>query len=293
MPVHAQLLQFLLSGLTIGSIIALMAVGFVTIHNVTGVLNFAQGEFAMVGAMVAITLYRAGLAVPESVLLAIMAAMLLGAIVERLAIAPARSSSPVILIIITLGVSGVLRGLALLIWGADPIPFPPFTPGPPLEILGAYLQRQSLWVIGLTLGLMAILYLFFQKTIAGAALRACVINPTAARLMGISPARMALLTFALSAGLGAAGGIVITPITGATYNMGIMLGLKSFVAAVLGGMHSIPGAVMGGFLVGLLEAFSAGLISSGYKDAITFLLLLVILLRRPAILGGMALGRRV
>lgn len=286
MPLHSQLLQFLYSGLTTGSIIALMAVGFVTIYNVTGILNFAQGEFAMLGAMLAVTFTHTGWPLPAAAVMAVVVAMAAGGAVQLVALAPARSASPVTLIIITLGVSIVLRGLALLIWGADPIALPAFTPGPPVELGGAVLQRQSLWIMALTVILMALLYLFFQRTVTGTALRACVVNPLAARLMGIRPARVATLTFMLSAGLGAAGGVAVAPITGATYGMGVMLGLKSFVAAVLGGMTSIPGAVLGGFLVGLLESFAAGLISSGYKDAITFLLLLAMLVARPTAAGA-------
>lgn len=293
MPLHAQLLQFLFSGLTSGSIIALIAVGFVTVYNVTGVLNFSQGEFAMLGALLSVTLYRAGLPVPLAMLLATLAVMVLGGVFERVAIRPVRQGSVVTLIIITIGVSIILRGAALLLWGADPLTLPAFTAGPALAVGGASLVRQSLWVLGATLLVMGLLYLFMNRTVMGTALRACVINPTAARLVGIAPQKMAAYTFAITAGLGAVGGIVVTPITGATYSMGLMLGLKAFVAAVLGGLTSAPAAVAGGLLVGVLEAMAAGLISSGYKDAITFMLLLLILLARPQGIGGALSGRRV
>lgn len=293
MPLHSQLLQFLFGGLTAGSIFALVAVGFVTTFNVTGVLNFSQGEFAMLGAMFAITFHKAGLPVWLALILAVLICVVAGGLFERLAIRPARNASVVTLIIITIGVSIVLRGAALLIWGADPLSLPAFTAGPALAVLGASMVRQSLWVMGIALVLMVVLYLFFTYTVTGVALRACVVNRTAARLMGIRPERMSLLTFAISAGLGAVGGIAITPITGATYSMGLMLGLKAFVAAVLGGMTNIPATVAGGLLVGLLESFSAGLISSGYKDAITFALLLLILVARPGGLFGTLKSSRV
>lgn len=293
MALHSQLLQFLFSGLTSGSIIALVAVGFVTIFNVTGVLNFAQGEFAMVGAMLAVSLTRAGLPLPVAGLGAVLGTMAVGAVMERAAIHPARRHAPVTRIIITIGVAISVRGAALLIWGADPLALPPFSAGPPLFLLGASLVRQSLWVMGLALALMAFLYLFFARTMVGIALRACTINRLAARIMGIRPERMSLLTFALSAGLGAVAGVAITPITGAVYDMGLMLGLKAFVAAVLGGIHNVPAVIAGSLLVGVLEAMAAGLISSGYKDAITFLLLLVILVVRPSGLWGAVQGKRV
>lgn len=280
METHSFLLQLFFSGITAGSIYALVAVGFVTIYNVTGVLNFAQGEFAMIGAMITVTLVRAGMHVGVAAPLAVLLAIVIGAGYERLAIHPARHSHIVTLIIITIAVSIALRGAALLVWGADPLTLKAFTAGPPLRIWGASLVRQSLWVMGITAVLMYALYLFFTRTVVGTALRACVINRLAARLMGIVPERMSLLTFAIASGLGAIAGITMTPITGATYDMGILLGLKSFVAAVIGNLSSVPAAAAGALLIGVLEAFTAGLISSGYRDAITFVLLLVILIAR-------------
>lgn len=293
MALHAQLLQFLFSGLTAGSIYALVAVGFVTLFNVTGILNFAQGEFSTIGALTAISLVGAGLALPVAALFAILITMGVGMLCDRLAIYPLRRSPVVTQKIVTIGLSMILRGMCLLVWGADPLPLPPFTAGPPVPVLGASLLRQSLWVMALTLVLMVLAYLFFHHTVLGTALRACVVNRLAARLVGVSPERMSLITFALAACLGAAGGIVIAPITGATYDMGLMLGLKAFVAAVLGGLTNVPAAVLGGLLIGVLEAMTAGLVSSAYKDAITFALLLVILVVRPSGLLGAPEGKRV
>jgi branched-chain amino acid transport system permease protein len=165
-----------------------------------------------------------------------------------------------------------MRGLALLMWGTDPFRLPVFSQGPPLRIAGAILTRQSVWVMAVTAVLLLLLYVFFNYTLTGKALRACSVNPGAARLMGINTRRMALLAFGLSAAVTATAGIVIVPSTFMTYDRGLTLSLKGFVAATVGGMSS-P-----------VEAFSAGLLSSGYKDAISFIVLFVVLAAR---LGGL------
>jgi branched-chain amino acid transport system permease protein len=179
------------------------------------------------------------------------------------------------------------RGIALMLWGADPYAIPEFTPGPPVLLLGGVLVRQAMWAIGLSAAVVASLFVFFAHTVPGAALRACADNAFASRLVGISPRRMSLLVFTLSAGLAAAAGVVITPITGATYDMGLSLGLKGFVAAVIGGLTSAPAAVAGAYLVGILEALTTGYLIPGYSTAITFLVLLVVLLlQREGLLQG-------
>jgi branched-chain amino acid transport system permease protein len=184
-------------------------------------------------------------------------------------------------IIITIGVSILLRGIALTIWSSQSYALPPFTRGEPLTVLGAAFARQDVWVLGVAAAAMLALYVLFERTFFGAALRASVMSRDASRLMGISPAVMSLVAYTLSAALGALAGIVITPIALATYDMGIMLGLKGFVAAVLGGLVSAPGAVAGALLLGVIESFAAGLLSSGYSDSIAFALLLGVLVVRP------------
>lgn len=295
MSLQDQLLQFLLSGITVGSIYALIALGFVTIYNVTGIINFAQGEFAVYGAFLAITVFNEsrlfsgnvhlnlGWPLPLAALVGIVITTLLGVLLYRLGIQTARNASVLSMIIITIGAAFVMRGLALLIWGTDPFRLPVFTQGPPIRIAGAILTRQSVWVVLVTAVLLVILYLFFNYTLTGKALRACAVNPGAARLMGINTRRMALLSFGLSAATTAIAGIVIVPSTFMTYDRGLTLSLKGFVAAIVGGMSSPVGAVVGGLLLGILEAFGAGLISSGYRDAISFIVLFVVLALR---LGG-------
>jgi branched-chain amino acid transport system permease protein len=275
------ILQFALSGIAIGGIYAFIAVGFVTIHAVTGFINFAQGELAMVAALVAASAVGAGAPLVVGLLAGIAAAGLVGVALERLAVHPARRASPLVVLVMTVAASACIRGLALLAWGSVPYSLPPFTAGPPIQVASAVIGRQDLWVVGLTAAAMVLLYLFFERTTAGAAMRACAANRIACRLVGVRPETMSLLAFAVSALLAGLAGVAVTPITLASYEMGLMLGLKGFVAAILGGLRSTPGAVVGGMLLGILESLGAGLISSGYKDAIAFSLLLVVLVLRP------------
>lgn len=296
MSLQGELMQFLLSGLVVGSIYALIALGFVTIYNVTGIINFAQGEFAVYGAFIAITLFQRvnllsgnvqldlGMSLPLAALLAIVVTTLLGLLLYRLGIQPTRNASILSMIIVTVGAAFVFRGLALLTWGTDPYRLPAFTAGPPYQIFGAVLTRQGVWVIGVTAVLLVLLYAFFNYTVTGKALRACAVNPGAARLMGIPIKRMALLAFGLSAAVTAVAGIVITPTTFMVYDRGLILSLKGFVAAIMGGMSNPAGAVAGGILLGILEAFGAGLLSAGYRDAISFVVLFIVLAVR---LGGL------
>lgn len=300
MTVFEQLAQLITSGITQGSIYALIALGFVTIYAVTGIINFSQGEFAVIGAFIAITasqqtsLFRGqatvGLEWPllVAIVAGVIGAVLVGVLLYRLGIQPARHASPLSQIVVTIGASIALRGLTLLAWGTDPYRLPPFTPGKPLRLLGAAITLQSLWVIGLTVVAVVGLYLFFQYTLIGKALRASASNPAAARLMGIDTRRMGLIAFALSAALGALGGIVIAPLTFMTYDRGLMLALKGFVAMIVGGLTNPFGAVVGGLVLGVVESLAAGLLASGYKDAFTFAVLFVVLLVR---LGGL-FGRR-
>lgn len=287
MDFQDQLLQYVVSGLTTGAIYALLALGFVAIYNVTGIINFAQGESAMLGALMMVSLRsKLDLPLPLAFALTVVIVAALGAATHWLTIRPARNASRVTLIIITIGASVAIRGAALVLWGTDSYPLAAFTRGQPVQLWSVVVQRQSLWVLGTTIVSVAGLHLFFQHTMLGKAVRACAVNRLAARLMGVYHDRMGMLSFALGAALGAVGGAVIAPITYATYDMGAMLGLKGFVAAIMGGLTSSPGAVAGGFLLGVLESTGAGLISSGAKNAIAFAILLAILFFRPRGLSG-------
>ena len=279
----------LASGLATGAIYAMFGVGFVLIYNVTGIINFAQGEFVMLGALFATTMVIAGIPIIAVFPLAVGFALAVGALVERLTIAPARSRPVLTLIIITIGVSIALRGLALLIWGVNPRRYEPFTSGPPVDILGFTFARQSLWIIAFALIIAALLWVFFERTLVGKAMRACAMNPAAARLQGISPSRMSLYAFALAAAIAGAAGYVFVPITNAQYDMGLFLAINGFTAAVIGGLVSPLGAVLGGFLLGALEALATGFVSSSYEAIIAFVFLFVVLVVRPQgllVIGG-------
>ncbi|MGQ9524843.1 MAG: branched-chain amino acid ABC transporter permease [Armatimonadota bacterium] len=283
----AQLLQFLLSGVTVGSIYALIAIGFTIIYNCTQVVNFAQGEFVMLGAMIAAALVSAGAPLWAACVAAVALASAVGLLVSASLIRPLRSGSTVTLVIITVGASILLRGSAALLWGKDARPVPAFSAGEGVRIAGASLPTQAFWVFLTTGCLVLLLWLFYRYTMLGRAMRACASCKPGARIVGINPSRMTLLAFTLGSAIGAVAGVVMAPITFAQHDMGTMLGLKGFCAAVLGGMGSFGGCVVAGVCLGVLEAMGAGLVSSAYKDAIAFVILLTMLLARPqGFLGG-------
>ena len=288
----AQFLQFLLAGLTIGAIYALVALGFSIIYNASQVINFAQGEFVMIGGMATVWLANAGWPLPAAIAAAVLLAALLGLALEKFAVEPARGASVVTLIIITIGASILLRGLATLVWDKKIHPLKPFSGDTPIAIGGATLLPQSLWVLGATLAVVALLWWFFGRTLLGKALLATSHNRLAAQLCGINVRHVLLVSFGLSAALGAVAGVLIAPITFTAWDAGVMLGLKGFAAAILGGMGSGPGAVAGGVMLGLLESLGAGYVSSAYKDAIAFVVMLSVLVFMPrGLLGGRATER--
>lgn len=289
----AQLLQFLFSGLTVGATYALAALGFTLIYNASNVINFAQGEFIMLGGMLAVFFTQAGLPLPAALLLAILVPAVVGVVIEKLAIEPVKGAETVTLIIITIGASLVIRGLVQVFLGKNTHSLPAFSGDTPIEILGATLMPQSLWVMGVTAVVVVVLWYFFNRTLTGKAMLATSYNRLAAELVGINTNGVLFMSFAMSAALGALGGILITPITLTSYDVGIMLGLKGFVAAVLGGLGNGLGAVVGGLLVGILESMGAGYLSSAYKDAIPFVLILFILFFMPRGLFGAKVTDRV
>ncbi len=288
----AQFLQFLFSGVTVGATYALAALGFTLIYNASNVINFAQGEFIMLGGMLAVVFTQAGLPLPVALMLAIVVPAIVGVLIEKLAIEPVKGAETVTLIIITIGASLVIRGLVAVFLGKNTHSLPPFSGDAPIEILGATLLPQSLWVLGVTALVVVVLWYYFNRTLQGKAMLATSYNRLAAELVGINTSWVLFMSFAMSAALGALGGILLTPITLTSYDVGIMLGLKGFVAAVLGGLGNGLGAVIGGLLVGILEAMGAGYISSAYKDAIPFVLILFILFFMPrGLFGGKSTDR--
>jgi len=276
-------LQFLFSGLTVGAVYALVGIGFNIIYNATSIINLAQGEFVVIGGLM-MWFFTESLKLPFllSAVLTILSAGLIGLLMERLTINPLKSTDLLLMIMITIAVSIVLRGVLMFNFGKDPYVYPPFTEGEPLSIYGAIIQQQTLWVIGITGLCIILLFLFFNKTIVGKAMLACAVNPTAAKLVGINVSRMVMLSFILSAIVGAIGGMAITPISLMEYDKGPMLAVKGFCAAIMGGLGSNRGAVIGGFIIGILESMTAGYIHSGLKDAVALVILLLILFFKPA-----------
>ena len=282
MTLTSQIIQYLLSGLVMGSSYALIALGFTIIYNGTNVINLAQGEFVMAGSLLMVTFtQKLGLNLAEAFALSVAAVGLLALVFERLAIHPLRNAEPITLVIVTIGASILMRGIAMFAWGKNAYPLAPFSGDKPISFLGATILPQSFWVFGITIVVVVALQLFYKFTLTGKAMLACAVNRTAARLMGINVESMVMLSFVLSGMLGAVAGIIIAPITLTRYDVGVMLGLKGFCACILGGLGSSTGAIVGGIVLGVLESVGAGLISSNYKDAIAFLILLLMLFVRP------------
>ncbi len=289
----AQFLQLLFSGITIGTTYALAALGFTMIYNASTVINFAQGEFIMLGGMLAALFLHSGFPMPVAFLLAILIPAVVGVLMEKTVIEPVKKADTVNIIIVTIGVSLIIRGVVQVMFGKDAFMVPSFSGDTPVAIGGAMVMPQSFWVIGVTGLVVAALWYFFTRTLTGKAMLATSFNRTAAELVGINTSWVLWMSFAMSAAVGALGGVLVAPITMTSYDVGIMLGLKGFVAAVAGGLGSGVGALAGGLLVGILEAMSAGYISSAYKDAVPFILILFILFFMPRGLFGSKQTERV
>lgn len=289
----AEFLQFFFSGLTVGAVYALVALGFTLIYNASEVINFAQGEFVMLGGMVTVFLALAGVPLPVAALAAVIVSVAVGVALHRLAIEPARDAGVVNLIIITIGASIFLRGAAQVVFDKRFHSLPHLFGLEPIRIGGAAILPQSLVVLAGAAMIVLLLWLFMDRTLTGKAVIATAANRLAARLVGINTSRIVGLSFAVSAAIGALAGILVTPLTLTSYDVGTLLALKGFAAAMLGGIGSALGAVLGGLIVGMLEAFSAGYISSSYKDAVAFLVILGVLFAMPQGLLGRKKFERV
>jgi len=289
----AEFLQFLFSGLTVGAVYALIALGFTIIYNASDVVNFAQGEFVMLGGMGTVFLQAAGAPLPLAIAGAIAVTCVIGVLLNKLAVEPARGASVVALIIITIGASIFLRGVAQIVFDKQIHRFDAFSGDAPIEILGATLLPQSLWVMGGAAAIFVGLWLFFTRSLIGKGVLATANNRLAAKLVGIDTGFVMTLSFALSAAVGAVAGVLVTPITLTSYDVGIMLALKGFASAMVGGMGSPVGALVGGLSVGLIEAFTAGYLSSDYKDAAAFVVILAVLFVMPRGLFGAKTLERV
>lgn len=289
----AELLQFVFSGLTVGAIYALVALGFTLIYKASDIINFAQGEFVMLGGMITVFMADAGVALPLAASVAVIATTAIGLALHRFAIEPARGATPVVLIMITIGASIFLRGAAQIVFDRRFHSLPPLFGADPIQFGGAAILPQSLVVLASAAVIVLALWLFIERTIFGKAVIATAANRLAARLIGIDTRRIVAFSFAVSAAIGAIAGVLITPIALTSYDAGTLLALKGFAAAMLGGIGSAPGAVVGGILIGMFEALAAGYLSSNYKDAVAFLIILVVLVAVPQGLFGRAKIERV
>ena len=289
----AELLQFVFSGLTVGAIYALVALGFTLIYKASDIINFAQGEFVMLGGMTTVFVAHAGVPLPLAALIAIIATTAIGLALHRFAIEPARGATPVALIMITIGASIFLRGTAQVVFDRRFHSLPPLLGADPIQFGGATVLPQSLVVLASATVIVILLWLFIERTLLGKAVIATAANRLAARLIGVDTRRIVAFSFAVSAAIGAIAGVLITPIALTSYDAGTLLALKGFAAAMLGGIGSAPGAVVGGLLIGMFEALAAGYLSSNYKDAVAFLIILVVLVAIPQGLFGRAKIERV
>ncbi len=275
-----DLLQLLFAGLSQGAVYALIAIGFVAIFTVSGVINLAQGEFAALAGLVAISARASGLPLVVAAVLAVVTVAVVAVVMERLTIAPVKRMTTLVSLILTLGVSTALKALMLLVYGPNAEGLESITPGS-FTVAGVSVRYQDLWILAVAAVVSLAVYWFYDRTLTGKALRACAEQPVAARLVGISLGRASLLSFVIAGSVGAVAGVLASPVYFTSWESGLILGLKGFVAATLGGLVSVRGAVLGGLVLGVLETLTAGYISTGLRDAVAFLLLIVVLVVRP------------
>lgn len=292
MPDAVQLIQSLVSGVGVGLIYGLVGIGFCVIYNASGIVNFAQGVFVMLGGMVAhVLLTRFGLPIIAAALLAIPLVALSGIAIETLVVRPMwnRGATMFAIILATLAAQIMIERITILTAGDQPRTFAEFTAGGPLKIGPIAISYQLFWILGCGALMVALLWLFFAKTRTGRALRACSQNREAAALIGIPVGRMLMVSFALSAALGAAAGILVTPTQYTAFNVGVPFGIYGFIAAIIGGFGSASGALAGGVLLGALQALAIVVFGAGYKNVAALSILLVVLLLFPnGVFGGSA-----
>jgi len=283
-----------LNGLAMGAIYALVALGIVVIANAVNVVNFAQGENVMLGAYVAATLtLTLHLPLLSSYLIAIIILGLYGYVFQRVAYFPLRKKPFITVVVSTIGVSLFLKNIARIIWGPQPIYFSGLFGEHTIQVANIFVDPQNLLIIGVTTCLVIFQYYFFAKTPLGRQMQATAQDQEAASLMGIKVSRMIALTFIYSSMLAAAAGVLLAPIFFVSADMGGSLGLKAFAASIIGGFGSVPGAIIGGLFLGVLEIFGAAYISSVYKDVFAFVILILILVFMPRGLFGEKISTKV
>jgi branched-chain amino acid transport system permease protein len=277
-----SILQLLVAGIGTGSIYALIALGFNVVFKSTGAMNFAQGEWVVMGGMISAMLFGAFSNIGLACLVTVLIVTIVGILSERLVIWPLRRPTPLMITLVSIGLGICTRSLVMLVLGKQPVGYPGFSQAATLTWGGVSVQTQTLWIVGLTAAFLLVTHLFFERSIMGKALRAAAADREAAAIVGVRVETTVLLSFSIAAFAGALAGAIITPLTLSSYDQGAMFGFKGFSAAMLGGIGSLPGAVVGGLALGLLEAFGSFYISSDFKDAIAFAVLLLILFVRPS-----------
>jgi len=290
----AVTIQLIISGLALGSIYALLALALVIINKATDVVNFAQGEMAMIGTfacLAALSVVKLPLAL--LMLLAFPLGVAFGAVVERLAIRPLVNAPPINALIATIGLFLIFHHLAGWIWGYDPYRFPSLFSPEPVSLLGARVSQNSLGILGVSVGIMAILYLFFERTRLGTAMRAASMNRRAAQLMGVNVGHIAMAAWGLAGGISLIAGILTAPVTFLDFEMMVIVLLKAFAGAILGGFNSLPGAVVGCLVIGVLENLFSAYVSTAFKDAFAFGIIVLVLMFRPAGLFTRVAGKKV
>jgi branched-chain amino acid transport system permease protein len=288
-----MLMQQVVSGLAMGSIYALVAVGFVLIYKATEVINFAQGEFMMIGAFIAFTcinFFHIPFLIAIVITLTFM--FVFGYVLERVVIRPLVGEAAIAIVLATIGLGIFIRSVAGMIWSYDTFQFQAGITDYPVRIASLSLSSVHLWIIGITLALVTLLYFFFSRTRMGISMEATSQNQLAAFLMGIGVKTVFSRIWAISAVVAAVGGILLTPIHFLNYNMGF-IGLRAFPAAVLGGFSSIPGAILGGVIIGVSEALAGVYLPSGFKDVFAWIILFVVLMIRPKGIFGIQERTRV
>lgn len=278
------LLQLVVGGLTLGAVYGLIALGYSLIYSASGLMTFVQGEYFMLGAFVAYTLHvLLGAPFIVAFVLTLGVMFVFGILTERLIIGPLqrRGSGVIHIVLVTIGLSIFLRNGAMLAWGSEVFHFPSAFGEGPFRLGSLHLVPQDLWIVAATVGAMVLLQLFLHRTGAGRSLRAAAQDATGAAVLGIDVPWSVALTWGLSAAMAGLAGVLIAPIYGVQSSMGLLIGLKGFAAAVVGGYGSIPGAILGGLFLGLVETLAAGYVSSAAKDVIIFAVLLLVLFVLP------------
>ncbi|MBI5838981.1 MAG: branched-chain amino acid ABC transporter permease [Chloroflexi bacterium] len=286
-------IQLTLTGLTNGAILALAALGFVLIYKSSDVLNFAQGEFLLVGAYVTFAmLAQFGLHWTLGMALTILIAIGLGVLVERLVLRPMIGEPIISVIMVTIGLSSLLKAIVSTIWGNLPKAFPPFIPSQPVQILGATVGADRLWAIVIAMLLLGIFTFFFRRSKEGIAMRAVADDQQAALSMGISVKKIFAWAWSIAAATAAIGGVLVANIVGVSGELA-NFGVRVFPVVILGGLDSIPGAIIGGVIIGLLESYTGGYIGQGLNQVLPFVVLIIILMIRPYGLFGQEIIERV